>query len=203
MSQNPPSRDQRYKVHLQVRYGSAMDFVEEYAENLSRGGLFVAGAQSLSPRQEVTIEICLPGAGAFRIKAEVAHILGEEAARTLGRRPGAGLAITDAPPGFADELSRYLMRLGRRHDTVVIVGDARCSSAIAKAGYQVLPLPPPDELTAAIARCEQQVVAVLVPQTEVAFYAPVASIVGADDLLFVVDPSAAVDDILARLDERL
>jgi Tfp pilus assembly protein PilZ len=47
----------RYRVHLSVRFETALDFVTEYAENLSRGGLFVRGAHHLELNREVPIQM--------------------------------------------------------------------------------------------------------------------------------------------------
>ena len=125
MAPQTPRSSARFRVHLSVRYEIAHEFVREYAENLSRDGLFITGAQDLELLQEVAVEIGLPGFQSFRVRAEVAHIFDEEHAAPLGRVAGAGLAITRAPPGFQDALTGYLHRLGKRADATVLTTSAR------------------------------------------------------------------------------
>ena len=42
-------QEERFRVNFSVRFGIARDFVQEYAENLSSGGLFIRGAHRLAP----------------------------------------------------------------------------------------------------------------------------------------------------------
>jgi hypothetical protein len=151
----------RHRVHLSVRYSVATEFVREYAENLSHGGLFVTGTGFMS-LQEVEVELEMPGAGRFRVTAEVAHIITEEAGAAIGHRPGAGLAITKSPPGFKDALTSYLHRLGRRADKVVMTSHEGIAKLMGDAGYRVVQAPPPDGLVEAMATAEDAVIAVVV-----------------------------------------
>jgi hypothetical protein len=101
-------------VHLSVRYEVAAEFRREYADNLSRGGLFIRGGSGLARRREVDVAIELPGLGEFHVQAEVMHVIGADEAAELGRTAGAGLSIAHAPDGFQAALAQYLERLGRR-----------------------------------------------------------------------------------------
>ena len=93
----PQSRAQRHRVHFQVRYGNAEEFLIEYVENLSVGGLFIRGAFNLEPLSEITVELDLPGYKTFSLRARVAHILTPDAARSANRPAGAGVEIVDQP----------------------------------------------------------------------------------------------------------
>ena len=48
----------RFDVRLAVRYSSASEFVNDYVENLSQGGLFIAGAKlemfSITPERSMS-----------------------------------------------------------------------------------------------------------------------------------------------------
>jgi len=191
----------RHDVHLAVRYQTAHEFVQEYAENLSQGGLFIRGADSLQPLAEVEVEIVLPGFGQFVVTAEVAHILGGEMAARCGRDPGAGLAITRAPAGFQDALTGYLHRLGRRADATVLTTVAEAGEKIAAAGYSVVPAPEAPELPGWIVRAEQPVVGVVVAAGEVLDYRRVAAAAGAGEIVHAADEG--VEALLARLDAEL
>jgi hypothetical protein len=194
----------RYRVHLAVRYGVAAEFVREYAENLSNGGLFIAGASGLEPLQEVGVEIELPGFGKFRLKCQVAHVITEEAGAKYGHKPGAGLAILAGPRGYKDALMRYLQRLGRRADHLVLCGHQGISKVLGDAGYKVQRAPAPDGLAATIADSDAPVIAVVVDQQQGAAYAAAANAAGAGpELVLTMASAAAADSLLADLDERL
>lgn len=194
----------RYRVHLAVRYGVAADYVREYAENLSKGGLFIAGASALKPLQHINVEVALPGFGKFRLKCEVAHVLTEEMAERYGQKPGAGLAIVSGPPDYEDALMRYLHRLGRRADCMVLTGHDGIHKILGDAGYQVQSAPAPDQLAAAIARAESDVVGVVVAEQQGEAYKAAATAAGAgDDMVLVMGNAAHADQILTALDERL
>ena len=193
----------RHRVNLSVRYGTASEFVSEYAKNLSQGGLVIADAHHLEPLSEVRIEIDLPGAGTFEVTGEVAHIVNAEMARQIGISPGAGIAIKRGPKGFKEALSAYLQRLGRRADVVVFVADERLVEVLGDAGFQALEAPPPEQLAAAVVRSETQVIAVIAPRSRALAYRQAATAAGAGDLVVEMDSPAELDDVLVRLDDLL
>jgi len=190
-------------VHLSVRFVRAREFVTEYAENLSKGGLFVKGAQDLAALQEVDVEVDLPGFGSYRVKAEVAHLIDAGSASSYGRSAGAGLAITESPEGFDEALSLYLMRLGRRADVMVMVASETFGLLLAAAGFQVRAVPAASELVAAIARAPVPVVGVVVPHRQVTDYERSAAMAGAGDIVIGMDSADDFDEVLVRLDEEL
>lgn len=126
----------RHEISLAVRFSSASEFVSEYAENLSAGGLFVRKAQHLEPLSEVEVVIELPGSGTFTVKAKVAHVMTEEMATQYKRHAGAGLQLTSMPAGFEQALMEYLSRLGRRRDALILVEDADCLRLLEDAGFR-------------------------------------------------------------------
>jgi uncharacterized protein (TIGR02266 family) len=191
----------RYRVHLQVRYAVAADFVREYAENLSRGGLFVRGASGLARRRDVEVEVELPGLGSYRVHAEVMHVIDEAEAQGHGRTPGAGLAIVDAPDGFAAALETYLGRLGRRGDARVLVAGDEAARLLAAAGYQVDRLDAPRSPTESgrIPAPRFDALALVVPtaeRTAAEAMAPALPVV-------CMDRAAELDRVLEALDARL
>lgn len=196
-------RHQRFAVRLQVRFKSALDFVSEYAENLSAGGLFVRGAHRLEPLSEAEVELTLPGYGTHMVRGKVAHIVSPELAARGGRRPGAGLEIIEAPAGFTDMLGEYLRRLGRRRDVAVLVEDGRPLDLLTAAGYRAAPLPAPNELVVAMARSEYPVIAVVVTRAREDQFRPAAQAAGVGDLVHLLDHEEELDDLLGRLDYLL
>lgn len=197
-------RAARYRVHLSVRYEAAADFVREYAENLSKGGLFIRRARGLSRHRDVMVELDLPGFGAFQVRAEVVHVITPEMAAEHGRAAGAGLAIRETPDGFEDALSNYLHRLGRRADSLVLASQEPAARLLVAAGYQVVPVASPEALGDALAAQDHQearLVGVVVPGAEVDPY----RLAAADnaELVVAMDEPRQIDEVLVQLDARL
>lgn len=130
-------KHERHATAMAVRFASAAEFVTEYAENLSVGGLFLRHRHTLEPLSQVQVQIALPGYGSFEVTAKVAHVLDPETAARFGREPGAGLQLVQVPDGFDDALMSYLARLGKRHDCLLLVEDQACATLLETAGYQV------------------------------------------------------------------
>lgn len=181
----------RFGVHLVVRYATAADFVTDYVENLSLGGLFIAGATHLELQQLVEVSLELPGHAPWRLVARAVFILPAEAAARAGRKPGAGLEIVKKPPGFDDALLAYLLRLGRRRDHAVVAAEIPGIDAFANAGYRLLPLCMPAELRQLLAAPDATVIAVIVQPSLAPSYREIAG----ELLVTAVTP----DDVLAAL----
>jgi len=195
-------RHPRYGVHLAVRYTNAEQFVNDYVENLSVGGLFIAGAHQLSLFTETPISIELPGQGEWTVRAKSVFIIDPDAAARMGRRPGAGFEILDKPPGFDDALLGYLLRLGRRRDHAIMVGDIPGVDLVTDAGYRVLPLESEDEVAIALANDEAKIIAILVPPALVRPYRDRLGDAG-KELVFSAATVDEIHDILARVDSLL
>jgi hypothetical protein len=193
----------RYRVFLSVRYEVAADFVREFAENLSRGGLFIRGARGLSRRRDVVVEIDLPGYGHYEVGAEVAHVISEEMANEHGRTAGAGLAIRESPEGFDEALSGYLVRLARRADSIVLAAEEEAARLLHAAGYQVRAVASPERLGALIEGCELPLVGVVVPDERLDEFTEAVRGTGAAELLVPMVAARQIDEVLVRLDRRL
>lgn len=185
-------RNPRHRVALSVSFHDARDFVTQYAENLSAGGLYLAGAQSLEVRAEVELELELPGHGKFVVSAEVVH----RDAR------GAGLQLSNVPPAFTAASRAYLLLLGRRTAITVYVDVEPWRGLVTGAGYQVLPVPPLPELLATLEDTDR--FGIVVPQELARLYADEIAILGAQHATVVpVHPKLSVEPILGWLDETL
>jgi Tfp pilus assembly protein PilZ len=195
-------RHPRYGVHLAVRYTNAEDFVNDYVENLSAGGLFIAGANKMELFTETVVTIELPGQGEWTVRAKSVFIIDAEAAARMGRRAGAGFEIVDKPPGFDDALLGYLLRLGRRREHAVMVGEVPGVTLVTDAGYRVLPLESEDEVAIALANDDDKIVAIIV---QPALVKPYRDRLGEKGklLVFAASTDDEVIDILARVDSLL
>ncbi len=133
---NRERKHERHATVLAIRFVVAAEFVTEYADNLSAGGLFVRQAHNLEPLSEVIVHMDLAGFDSFKVKARVAHVIDGETAARVGRQPGAGLQLTEVPPGFEEALSSYLARLGRRRDFLVLAEGGLCTKLLEDAGFR-------------------------------------------------------------------
>ncbi|HEY5925919.1 MAG TPA: PilZ domain-containing protein [Kofleriaceae bacterium] len=195
-------RHPRYGVRLAVRYSNAEEFVTDYMENLSAGGLFIAGANRLPLFTETDVHIELPGQGEWTVRAKSVFLIDDVAADKIGRKAGAGFAILSKPPGFDDALLGYLLRLGRRRDHAVMVGEIPGVDLITDAGYRVIPLESEDEVAIALANDDAKIVAIIVQASKVTPYRDRLGEKG-KSLVFSVSSINDVVDILARIDSLL
>ncbi len=193
-------RARRERVHLRVGYSRAQDFVEDYAVNLSSGGLFVAGAADLELLSVVTVKISLPHRD-FEVRARVAHLVDERAAAARGIAAGAGMEIVDAPDEFQQALTAYLMQLGRRRDAHILLEANRFAMALADAGYRVSRLDSPKHLRELLN--SNDAFAAVVGPDQVSQYKTNLSLTRSSAVLVVAPPRRSVDEVLAELDELL
>jgi type IV pilus assembly protein PilZ len=193
-------RHARYPVHLRVQWANAESFAADYAENLSIGGIFVAGAQSIERMTELDVTIELPGGPAWTVRARVVFQFSEEAAAKVGRRAGAGMELVASPPGFADAQREYVARLASRRDVAVMLGACPGRERIADAGYQIVPLVAADELAGAVAHAPVPIVAVVVERAAYPLYAERAAAAGAGDLVFAPADADDAATLLVTID---
>ena len=196
-------KNERFDVRFKVRFGAAVDFVSEYADNLSVGGLFVRGGHRLEPMSQVEVELELPGFRSIKVGGKVAHIVSPELAARTGKRPGAGLEITSGPPGFDKELREYLRRLGRRRDVAVLAERGTPLDLMTSSGFHAAPVPEPREIVAAMSRAAHPVLAVVVTRARERDYRSVLKEAGLADSLKLLDHEEELDDVLSILDSLL
>ena len=197
-------REPRYAVNLVVRYPSAAEFVADYVENLSKDGLFVRGAHELPLGHECDVEIVLPGQGEWKVRARVKFVLSPEAAQFTGRNAGAGMQVFEKPIGFDDALLGYLLRLGRRRDVMVMVGDnVPGGKAIENAGYRVAPLAAPIEIERQAQDAGVPLVAIVVAAADADAYLGLLQHTELAERVFAVAKPAEIPDVIARIDSLL
>ena len=196
-------RHPRHTARLAVRYSNAAEFVLQYTENLSLGGLFIAGARDLELHSEISVDIELPGHGTFRVRAKLVFILDEATAAASGRTAGAGMEITHKPPGFEDALFAYLLRLGRRRDFAVMVGDVPGASRIKETGYHVLALEGISSFVSKLINAPVPILAVIVPPATYPAYEALARSCGSGEIVHSAGSVQEFKEIMARLDGLL
>lgn len=193
-------RHERFGVRLSVRYSNAEQFVTDYVENMSSGGLYIAGAQQLPLHSETEVHIELPGQGAWTVRARSMYVVNAEDAAKQGRTAGAGMQIIEKPFGFDDALLGYLLRLGRRREhAVMVAADMVGRSLVEDAGYRVIPLESVDEVAFALADDSAKLLAIVVTPEQLQAYRDSLG-ESSKSLVFAATTTAEVADILARID---
>lgn len=99
----------RFAAELEVHYRNAADFVREYSDNISRGGIFVRSEQPLQTGDLVQLHIVLPGQKEpLLIEGSVSHMR----AKSNGLPAGMGIEFIAFNPEHRDKLEHYIKSLG-------------------------------------------------------------------------------------------
>lgn len=102
----------RLPVRFRVRFATPFDFVTEYAENISAGGLFIRTTEPPDLQRAVSVVLELPDGGApISASALVVHRVTGEASRASGEAAGCGVQFLDTSDGFRERIDRYLKTL--------------------------------------------------------------------------------------------
>jgi len=193
-------RYERFRVHLRVRFSKADDFVVQYAENLSYGGLFIKGVDTLGQLEEVVLDLELPGHGNYRVKGMVAHVVAPEMAKSSGRDVGVGIQLMEEPAEFRRALNQYLAVLGARRDSSVLVCEHVWSTDVVQDGGYNAVLVRRVTLDGVVGEA-RHLLALVCSRDMVDEYR--AGLGAAGAALPIVEADADLDAVLARLDEIL
>lgn len=101
-------REGRYEVRLDVAFKTEAEFVEEYATNISSGGLFIRTSQRPAPNSEVRLTINLPNGEKLNGVARVVHVVNNP------KQGGVGIKFAPGDQRFEAPLQRYFATLGEK-----------------------------------------------------------------------------------------
>ena len=105
-------QEERFEVIHRVRFSSGEEFLSEYAENLSRGGMYLVTEESLKPGTVLQARLEIPGLEKpIELKGTVAYRVGAEQSFEQGRAPGVGIKFLELDPEARQRLDHYLTRL--------------------------------------------------------------------------------------------
>ncbi len=107
----------RVEARLEVRYYHRQQFLKDYTENISQGGLFIATGAPIEPGAPVRVDLVIPDlAAVLPLGGRVAYRLDEEQAEALGTTAGIGVQITEIDPRTDEALRGYVERITRLYE---------------------------------------------------------------------------------------
>jgi uncharacterized protein (TIGR02266 family) len=99
----------RHAARFQVGFSSNKEFVLEYAENISAGGVFVHAEHPPELDTIVTVSLHLPGNDvAVEAKGVIVHRVSKEEAAQLGKSPGMGVQFVDSSDEVREAIDRAI-----------------------------------------------------------------------------------------------
>lgn len=102
---------------LQLRFRSRDEFVQQYTENISAGGLFITTDQVIERNTVVEIAMFVPDlAREISVKGRVVYSLDEAAAARFGYAKGIGIQIVELGEADRGLLDEYMAKIVRRRD---------------------------------------------------------------------------------------
>ncbi len=108
----PRGIEERFEVYHRVRFASGEDFLTQYTENLSRGGMFLATKEPLKQGESIKAHLEIPGIPEpLEVEGRVAYKLGEKEAQSAGRRSGVGIQFVNLTAETKARLHHYIQRL--------------------------------------------------------------------------------------------
>jgi CheY-like chemotaxis protein len=110
-------REPRFETMLEVRLDDLPAMAEQWAADISHGGMFICCPAPPELRARVTVHVSLPTGGEFTTPAEVVHRI------LSGPRPGVGVQFLDRDPQALAPLEALLADYQRRRPRVLVVDD--------------------------------------------------------------------------------
>lgn len=102
----------RFPVRFRVRFLTPFDFVSEYANNISAGGVYIETRTPPEMQSTVSVVLELPDLGPpISAIALVVHRVTVAGSQVSGEPPGCGVQFIDTSDGFRDRIDRYIDQL--------------------------------------------------------------------------------------------
>ncbi len=107
-----PRPEERFELYHRVSFTSEEEFLTEYTENLSRGGMYVATEKQLEPGTVIKASIDLPGLNEpVQVEGKIAYCLEGGNAEENGRNRGVGVQFMNLTLEARSRLNQYISRL--------------------------------------------------------------------------------------------
>ncbi|UCD85957.1 MAG: TIGR02266 family protein [Deltaproteobacteria bacterium] len=104
----------RFESRIKIGFKSVRDFLWEYSEDISKGGLFVKTNNPMPLKSRLQLKLCLPGRHReISVTGEVVYIVKAGDAR---KAPGMGIQLVDLDKNARSEIDEYLEELRVKSD---------------------------------------------------------------------------------------
>ena len=115
----------RYDVVVPIRFRDADDFLVQYSENISSGGVFIRTQFPPEEGTELRLSLEVPGARtALPVTGVVAYVVTAEMAAEQGRSAGCGVRFHEMDPATTRVLETFVERLQKRtRGNLLIIDD--------------------------------------------------------------------------------
>lgn len=112
VAQERARKDTRVDVTHQVKFQTGYQFLSEYCENLSRGGLYLATTEYIEKGEVIAVTLEIPGAERpLTIDGKVLYSLTDREAAEKGHRAGVGLQFVNLSAEATVKLQNFIKRL--------------------------------------------------------------------------------------------
>ena len=112
LSARDPKSSERFDVYHKVRFRSKQEFLVEYIENLSRGGMYLATTMDLETGSTIRAQIEIDGIGMpIEVEGRVAYNLESDEAYEVGRNRGVGVQFVNLSAEAKAKIDHYIRRL--------------------------------------------------------------------------------------------
>jgi len=106
----------RVESKLDVEYKSFDQFFQEYAKNISLGGIFIKTPKMLPVQTVLEIDLKLPDrAEKIALVGEVVHTIDPKTAQEQGWEPGLGIHFVDFEETGKEMLAQYVREISQKH----------------------------------------------------------------------------------------
>lgn len=111
-SLRPAGADARFEAVHRVKFAGDREFLSDFTQNISRGGMYLATDRKLAVGAEIELAVELPGmTDAIPLKATVVYKLDAAAAKELGRGAGVGVKFVSFTDPERELFAHHIRRL--------------------------------------------------------------------------------------------
>lgn len=101
-------RDERVVAEIKIKFKATDEFVQEFAEDISKGGVFIKTNKPLPFDTPVRVLIEFPDTTQIELDGKVVYVLKEEDAKAMLRSPGMGIQFVNISESDRAKLERFI-----------------------------------------------------------------------------------------------
>ncbi len=103
-------RHKRHSVILKVDYRDVDKFFTDFAENLSKGGMFISTPRPLKPGTSIVLEFSLPDSS-IKVKTRGEVIWVRSKPKSPKEKRGMGIKFQELAPKDKEKIDKLILRL--------------------------------------------------------------------------------------------